>query len=82
VEKGLGETADERFNMSRQCALAAHTANHILACIKRSVTCRSKEVILPLCSHETPPGVMRPFLGPPSQGHGAVGTVISLIFSF
>ena len=41
---------DERFNMSRQHALAAKKANCILGCIKRSVTSRSREVILPLYS--------------------------------
>jgi len=40
--------------------LAALKANHILGCIKRSVASRSKELILPLCSHETSPGVLRP----------------------
>ena len=40
--------------MSRQCALAAQRANHILGCIKRSVASRAREEILPLYSSQTP----------------------------
>ena len=49
--------ADERSNMSRQCALAAQKANCTLGFIKRSVISRSREVILPLYS-----ALMRPHM--------------------
>ncbi|GAB0192445.1 catenin alpha-3 [Grus japonensis] len=62
--KALGMLVDEKLDTAQQCALASQKANHVLGCIKRSVTSRSREVFLHLCSGETPPGVLCPALGP------------------
>ncbi|KAK4829739.1 hypothetical protein QYF61_006448 [Mycteria americana] len=74
-EKDLRVLVDEKLDMSRQCVLAAQKANCIPGCIKRSVASRSREVILPLSSGETPPGVLRPALESAlRERHGPVGT--------
>ncbi|GAB0178294.1 cAMP-dependent protein kinase inhibitor alpha [Grus japonensis] len=74
-EKDLGLLVDEKLNMIQQCALTVQKANCILGCMK-SVTSRSRELILPLCSTLVRPHLeqLRPALGASAQErHGAVG---------
>ncbi|GAB0185089.1 hypothetical protein GRJ2_000974200 [Grus japonensis] len=49
-DKDLGVLGDEKLHMSRQRALAAQKATCVLGCVSSSVSSRSREEILPLCS--------------------------------
>ncbi|KAJ7417420.1 hypothetical protein BTVI_32995 [Pitangus sulphuratus] len=67
AEKDLGVLVGERLDMTQQSAITAQKVNCILGCIESSVASRSREVILPLCSGETPSGVLDPTLGSSAQ---------------
>lgn len=83
VQKVLGLVVVEKLHMSRQWALTATKANHILGCIRSAVASRLSEGISPLIwPCDTPSGVLwtvlrssakerrRPVVAGPGKGHG------------
>jgi len=49
-ERDLRVLMDNKLTTSQQCALVSKRASGILGCMKRSVSSRSREVLLPLYS--------------------------------
>lgn len=65
---------DERLNMNKQCVLRPQKINNILGCIKRSVTRKTRKVILPILhSCETQSGMCSGLRPSTKEEHGEVG---------
>ncbi|CAM5107889.1 unnamed protein product [Eretmochelys imbricata] len=47
-EKDLGVLVNHRMTMSRQCDMAVKKDNEVLGCIRRGISSRDKEVLVPL----------------------------------
>ncbi|CAM5155546.1 unnamed protein product [Natator depressus] len=47
-EKDLGVLVDHRMTMSHQCHIAVKKANAVLGCIRRGISNRDKDVLIPL----------------------------------
>ncbi|CAM4576931.1 unnamed protein product [Lepidochelys olivacea] len=47
-EKDLGVLVNHRMTMSRQCDMAVKKANAVLGCIRRGISSRDKEMLVPL----------------------------------
>ncbi|KAK4817764.1 hypothetical protein QYF61_026987 [Mycteria americana] len=67
AERDLGVLADNKLNVSEQCAAAAVKANQRLGCTCRGITSRERDVIIALSACQASPGVLCPVPVPTIQ---------------